>query len=1136
MENNTNHDLVTKGFNRLLEALIPFIVHELAQTYGTDFWQAGVMGKLYDDQKRGLPTSGTINELASSLDIAKCLLLMEINWREVFGKKLPRDCKNYVIELKGKRNEWAHKGIEDLTDSNAFRALDTMSRLAEQIDSDATSDINALLRQVRYGSAEGSIAVTSNAVADAEEMPARRKELEQTKAVSGLPSWRDVIEPHMDVAEGRYKNAEFAADLAQVARGKGELEYRDPVEFFNRTYVTEGMKGLLTQSLRRVSGLDGEPVIQLKTAFGGGKTHSMLALYHMMRSRSRVQQIANLRPVLESAQVSEVPEVHVAVLVGTALNPANAKRPATMPGITVNTLWGEMAFQLAESAGRPELYEYVKEADKRGVSPGSEALANLFDACGCCLVLMDELVAYAKKLYGAEKLPAGTLDNFITFIQELTEAARASKCSLVVASIPESDNEIGGEAGQRALEQIEHTFGRMESIWKPVGASEGFEVVRRRLFLNCKDEAARDEVCFAFSKMYGDNPAEFPTESRELEYRERMLACYPIHPEVFDRLYEDWATLERFQRTRGVLRLMAAVIHELWMSRDPSPMIMPGSFPLDVPVVRDELTRYLDDNWNAVVDSEVDGKQSLPYRNDGNNPRYGSLLASRRVARTVMLGSAPDVDGQSVRGIERGHIRLGTVQPGENLSVFNDALVTLQISSSYLYSDDNGNRFWYDTRPTLRKVAEDRAQMMGESDALFEVESRLKKLRKSEPFAGVHVCPASSLDVPDDQSLRLVVLPPAAKYRSGVAESDALKVANEMIKSRGSSPRSSKNMIVFAAADGSHYPQILKSAKRYLAWESIKADRESLNLDVKQTRETDQSARRADEELDVKIREAYNWLLYPRIDLLNDSMDIEWAVEHVEGGRESIVAKIARKLLSDDAAIQNWAPALLKMELDRVLWRDSDHIQVKQLWEYLCQYCYLPRLSDYSVLENAIVRGLGSKEFFGIAAAFSEGRYVDLSLGEQKPFINPSDLLVKVGVAEEQINREIESAPAAAEEASGKAGAQDVGGGDVKFVDPATKTWSDDDITSEVSAVDATVLNRQKSAFHMVSKLDNTRVNRGIQSIMEEVVSQLNLIGADVELTFEVHARVNDGIPPETVRALSENCSTLGVSDFGFSE
>lgn len=1138
MENNTNHDLVTKGFNRLLKALSPYIIRELVRTYGTDFWREGVIGKLYDDQRRGLPTSGKVDELTSSLDIAKCLLLIEINWREVFGKRLPRDCKNYVIELKGKRNEWAHKGIEDVTDSNAFRALDTMSRLAEQVDPEAAGDINALLRQVRYGSAEGSTAVISNAGGGAEAAPARRKSLEQTKAVRGLPSWREVMEPHMDVAEGRYKNAEFAADLAQVARGKGELEYRDPVEFFNRTYVTEGMKGLLVQSLRRVSRLDGEPVIQLKTAFGGGKTHSMLALYHMMRSRSRVGQIANLAPVLEAAGVSEVPEVHVAVLVGTALNPANSKRPPTMPGITVNTLWGEMAFQLAESAGKPEFYDYVKEADKRGVSPGSEALANLFDACGCCLVLMDELVAYAKKLYGADKLPAGTLDNFITFIQELTEAARASKCSLVVASIPESDNEIGGEAGQRALEQIEHTFGRMESIWKPVGASEGFEVVRRRLFLNCKDEAARDEVCFAFSEMYGENTAEFPTESRELKYRERMVSCYPIHPEVFDRLYEDWATLERFQRTRGVLRLMAAVIHELWMSRDPSPMIMPGSFPLDVPGVRDELTRYLDDNWNAVVDSEVDGKQSLPYRNDRNNPRYGSLLASRRVARTVMLGSAPDVGGQSVRGIERAHIRLGTVQPGENISVFNDALGTLQTSSSYLYSDANGNRFWYDTRPTLRKVAEDRAQMVKDSDALFEVEVRLKRLRKVEPFSGIHVCPASTLDVPDDQSLRLVVLPPAAKHRSGAAESEALKLASEIITSRGSTPRSYKNMIVFAAADASCYSQILKSAKQYLAWDSIKADRESLNLDVAQTRETEQSARRADESLDAKIQEAYSWLLYPRIDLFSGSMDIEWEVEHVAGGGESIVAKMARKLLSDDAAIQNWAPALLKMELDRILWKESDHIQVKQLWEYLCQYCYLPRLSGYSVLENTILRGLGSKEFFGIAAAFSGGRYVDLSLGEQKAFINASDLLVKAEVAETQIDRYIEETHAVAHKASGRSGAQGHGGDDVKFVAPEIKTWRNgDDSTSEVSAVDATVVpNRQKRDFRMVSKLDNTRVNRGIQSIMEEVVSQLNLIGADVELTFEVHARVADGIPPETVRALSENCSTLGVSDFRFSE
>lgn len=154
----------------------------------------------------------------------------------------------------------------------------------------------------------------------------------------------------------------------------------------------------------------------------------------------------------------------------------------------------------------------------------------------------------------------------------------------------------------------------MESIWKPVAANEGFEVVRRRLFLDCRDTETRDTVCNAFSSMYQDNSTDFPTEAKEVEYRNRMVSCYPIHPEIFDRLYGDWATLERFQRTRGVLRLMAAVIHELWMANDSSAMIMPGSIPLNVPTVRDELVRHLPDTWNSIIDREVDGKDSIPYQ------------------------------------------------------------------------------------------------------------------------------------------------------------------------------------------------------------------------------------------------------------------------------------------------------------------------------------------------------------------------------------------------------------------------------------------------------------------------------------------------------------------------------------------
>lgn len=183
-----------------------------------------------------------------------------------------------------------------------------------------------------------------------------------------------------------------------------------------------------------------------------------------------LEKIPAVRSILDAAGVCSIPTVHTAVLVGTALDPSHSKQLQNMPGITVNTIWGEMAAQLALSVGDLELYDYVKEADKKGVSPGSETLKRPFDACGSCLVLMDELVAYAKKIYGVQGLPAGSFDNFISFIQEVTEAARASKNSLVVASLPESEIEIGGEAGKIALETIEHTFGRMEAIWKPPGS------------------------------------------------------------------------------------------------------------------------------------------------------------------------------------------------------------------------------------------------------------------------------------------------------------------------------------------------------------------------------------------------------------------------------------------------------------------------------------------------------------------------------------------------------------------------------------------------------------------------------------------------------------------------------------------
>lgn len=1130
----SNHEIIGQALAMLREPLSGYIFQQLntipEYKINDAWWREGILPNIRDERDYARLTPLTdYAERQDALDVSICLNLMISHWPNLFKYRLPNSARSWISEIRDVRNAWAHFSGTDFTDKETSRALDTMALLLGEIDSETQEKIQGLYRTVAYGSAQGSRASTS-ARADA---GAGKKSLGvmTTTPIAGLPCWRNVIEPHPDVAQGRYKNAEFAADLAQVARGEGAYEYRDPVEFFSRTYVTEGLKGLLVQALRRVGGLDGEPVIQLKTAFGGGKTHSMLALYHLLRGRAPSKKTPNIKEILDAAELSAPPVCRVAVLVGTSLDPSKAKRPADMPGITVNTLWGEMAYQLAKEAGVPKLYDMIKESDKKGVSPGSETLKNLFDACGPCVILIDELVAYARKIRDRTDLPAGTFDDLLVFIQEVTEAARASKNTLVVASIPESKIEVTGDEnldssfGQRALEAIEHTFGRMESIWKPVAANEGFEIVRRRLFLNCKDEAARDAVCQAFSQMYQENAADFPTSTKEVDYFQRMRSCYPIHPEIFDRLYEDWATIERFQKTRGVLRLMAAVVHNLWMNQDGGLLIMPGSVSLDVSNIRDELTRHVGENWNAIVDHEVDGKASIPYQKDQEISRFGKLMAARRVARTIMLGSAPSTRSDSIRGLETSRIRLGAVQPGENIATFNDALNTLQSSLTYLYSNPSNDRFWYDARPTLRKTVEDRASQRSEDEVEMEIERRLKGIRKEHPFSRVHICPDSSMDVSDEQDVGLVILKYRQTYKSNTPNDIAIQAAENILNTRGMTPRNYRNMLAFIAPDQNMMSALREEVKRFLAWKSIKEDSVDLNLDAAQNRETENNLNRSNQTVEARILETYCHLLVPYIDREVDLKTIIWDEISIRGGTDSIVTKAARKMQQSEQLITQWAPALLNMQLNNLLWQDRNEINVGELWKLLCTYCYLPRLASFDVLQTAIQNGVNSDDYFAYADGLADGKYLALKYNQYVGLIDRSGYLVKQVAALKQKAAEAQEKPTAT-----------TSGGSVN---PTASTNNPPVHPGEkpIAPIQPQPDHPKNGHFFMTATLDTTRVVKNVGNLMDEVINHLMQVdGANVEIKLVVEATMPDGTPVTTVRTVTENCRTLKVDDFGFGE
>ena len=335
---------------------------------------------------------------------------------------------------------------------------------------------------------------------------------------------------------------------------------------------------------------------------------------------------------------------------------------------------------------------------------------------------------------------------------------------------------------------------------------------------------------------------------------------------------------------------------------------MPGSLGLDAVAVREELTRYLPEGWTSVLESDVDGRNSGPLRVDAENPRFGQAMAGRRVARTIFLGSAPHVVQQQVRGVEDVRVRLAAVQPGEQVSVFNDALSRLSDRLTYLYRKDR--RYWYDTRPNLRRTVEERAQQVSDDEVENEIERRVREATRRErgDFKGVHACPASSGDVPDEQETRLVVLRPRATHKSGDLGSAALVAAGDILANRGAAPRQHRNALVFLAADREATSGLKQEVRRFLAWKSVVRDHEALNLDAHQRREAADGEKASDRNVGVRFDEAWRWLLVPAQAVVDgDVGDLEWETARAAGNGESIVARASRRMRASEHLIVRWS-------------------------------------------------------------------------------------------------------------------------------------------------------------------------------------------------------------------------------------
>ncbi|WP_404292146.1 ATP-binding protein [Microvirga sp. RSM25] len=932
-----------------------------------------------------------------------------------------------------------------------------------------------------------------------------------------MKPWREIAVPHRDVLGGTFQQSEFAADITAVHTRRASPEYQDAASFFERTYITEGMRLLLTQVAQRLAGRGGEPVIQLQTAFGGGKTHTMLAVYHLASRKCELSQMAGVPELVDRAGLMDVPKAMVAVIDGTDRAPGQSRMEGKQE---IRTLWGELAWQL----GKAEAFEFVKEADASGTSPGKDVLRSLLERYSPCVILIDELVAYVRQFSEGQQLSGGTYDSNLSFIQALTEAVKLVPTAIVLASLPESEVEAGSQRGVAALRALEKTFGRVQALWRPVATEEAFEIVRRRLFEPVRDAAARDAVCRAFADAYVAEGAKLPSETQEGRYYDRLVQAYPIHPEVFDRLYEDWTTIDGFQRTRGVLKLMAKVIYRLWKDDNKDLMVLPGTLPLYDGSGRNELTYYLPAGWDAVIERDIDGDRAETTELENKEPRFGQLHAARRVARTIFLGSAPSsvVNQSGIRGLDRARILLGCLQPGQASSSYADALNRLSDRLHYLNSSgdrtQDATRYWFDTRANLRREMEDRKRRYNdETDVRGKIAEGMKRVVGTTSFFdGTHIFTPHA-DVPDDSALRLVVLPPKiwhSRDEARIAEEAVL----DYVRNNGPKSRYRGNRLIFLAADHGALARLSDAARVVLAWSSIVDDIKQgrLNIDLLQQRQAEKELQTAQDVLPRAIRECFKWLLCPGQENATDPKPhVEAFALNTSGG--SLVSEIERVCLDNELVITTWSPIHLRAKLKELYWRSSEPaVKAMTFWEDTLRYLYLPRLKDREVLSKAIRNGAASRDFFGTAYGKTGDVFEGFHLGMGDVQFDDTLLLIELDAAK------------AFEEASRPK----------LKPEPEPEKPNEELVFDKDPLANDDVRGRQEPSggqsklrsFHGAADILPATAKMRMIQLAEEIVSLLMTDpNAQVKVTVEIAAEFPNGVSDQVKRAVSENARSLGL-------
>jgi hypothetical protein len=915
MNTATNYDRIGQALRLYADVMKGYVLGQLKKEYGTGKgWLEAYLGSFRSDERRGnvVKTLQNVSKPEEAFDINHVRDVL-LGHRELFSRDFGRmysSTVTYADEITQVRNAWAHQ--QEIDPYEAERALGSIFKVLDKIGAaDAAKQVRELRENV----------------------------LPKQQIAQELPAWWRLAEPHDDIRKGNFDENTFAAKLDDVVGEKAPPEYLHADEFYQKTYLTEELRGLLKDTLKRLAKTGGEAVVQLKTPFGGGKTHALIALYHLVKKAADVEDLPDIQTLLKEVNLEHVPHAKTVVLVGTDLNVQGRK---TEDGLTLRTLWGELAYQLGGKAA----YQKIEASDKARTSPGKETLRSLLEGQKA-LLLMDEILVYQVKAAGVEVGDTTLQAQTFAFLQELTEVVGGVQGVALITTFPESKIEYyDHEQSEPVFDRLEKIFGRVQAIRIPVQGEEILEVVRRRLFEKIDDTKAK-QVIAQYQSLYTAHREDLPSEVRSSDFGRRMMRAYPFHPELISVLYERWGTLQTFQKTRGVLRLLARVIEYGYMSPAARPLISLGDVGLEDGNLRTTLTSILKDaNWDAVIAADIaPGKaQQLDKEIGGEYARY---RLSQAVTSGIFMYSHSG--GGSERGVTEPRLRLALLQPEGITSVLvSDALSRMKDKLYYLY----GNGGWsFKAQPNLNSVLAERTSQVKPEVAL----DKLKEALTSKIGTGLFkafVWSTDSREVSDNTSLKVVLLSPS---QSSDDKDENERTRFVIQQNASGSPRINKNTLLYLAGERRDFNKALDVAKLLLALEDVSSDK-GLVLSADQKEDLRQRLQRTREQLPELAKAAYTLLYEPinnqgecRIHNLSATVKTQATLQ----------SAVVETLKSEDRLLASIDPALLVSYEPYQLWMaDQETLSLRNLRDYFDRYPHLPMLESTDVLKAAIIKGV----------------------------------------------------------------------------------------------------------------------------------------------------------------------------------